>query len=166
MQPVRTNPEISSQTPTKQDNTMIVIIAAAIVGALVILLGIIHWRKTKKQTISTPRTRFIGASTLTILLTLSIMIILNFTSIAAGTYQLGDIEMFGGALYFDEILIGFLSAIAGLLLTWKIITRQEHRASRLREILLATLVSLLFVVYLLAFFLPPIQLFGLLQYIQ
>jgi len=36
------------------------------------------------------------------------MIILNFASITAGTYQLGDIEMFGGALYFDEIPIGFL----------------------------------------------------------
>ncbi len=95
------------------------------------------------------------------------MIILNFASITAGTYQLGDIEMFGGALYFDEIPIGFLSAAASLLLTWKIINRIEYKANRPTEILLATFASLLFVVYLLAYSsYRPFELFGLLQYIQ
>jgi len=167
MHPIRSNPEISNQTLPKENYTLIIIIAGAIVVAAVILLGILYWRKTRKQSISTPKATFLGGSSIAILFTLSIMIILNFASITAGTYQLGDIEMFGGALYFDEIPIGFLSAAASLLLTWKIINRIEYKANRPTEILLATFASLLFVVYLLAYSsYSQFELFGLLQYIQ
>ena len=166
MQPVRSNPEISNQTPTNQDYSLITLISAAIIGAI-ILFVVFYWRKKRKQEAYTQKTSVMGASIIAILLTLSIIIILNFASITAGTYQIVDIEMYGGALYFDEVLIGFFSSAAGLLLTWKIIARKEYQPRWTREALSAILVSLLFVVYIFTYSsYRQFELFGLLQYIQ
>jgi len=60
MHPIRSNPEISNQTLPKENYTLIIIIAGAIVVAAVILLGILYWRKTSKQSISTPKATFLA----------------------------------------------------------------------------------------------------------
>jgi parallel beta-helix repeat protein len=171
MQPVRPNPDISEETTTQEDYALtIAIILVTIVFAIIALIIIYRIRRKKKmpeENSPAQQKTMVGKLSVPVSLTLSIMIILNFTSIAAGTYQLGSVELYGGALYFDEILIGFLSSIAGLFLTWKFIVRQEYTASKLREISSAVLISFLFVAYLLSYTVyNRFELFGLLQYIQ
>ena len=67
------------------------------------------------------------------------MIVLNFASISTGTYGLGKIEIFGGALYFDEILIGLISSVAGIFATWRIILKQNYKPRRLEAPLFAVI---------------------------
>jgi hypothetical protein len=70
-------------------------------------------------------------------------------------------------LYFDEVLIGFLSAAAGIFVTWRIILHQNYAGSRLEEVLFAAVASFLFAVYLLAYTAyNHFELFGYLQSIQ
>ncbi len=171
MQPIRPNPDISEETTAQTDYRLAIILIIVVVVCAIIALIVIYWKRrkkeTRKETAPAKQKAFVGRLSVSITLTLSILIILNFAFITAGTYQLGSIELYGGALYFDEILLGFLSSIAGLFLTWKIIIRQEYAAGRLREILLASLVSFLFVAYLLGYTAyRQFELFGLLQYIQ
>jgi parallel beta-helix repeat protein len=147
MQPVRPNPDISEETTPQNDYTLAIMIIILIVVSTFIALIIIYWRrrkkKTPKETIPAQQKTLLGKLSVPVPLTLSIIIILNFAFITAGTYQLGSVELYGGALYFDEILIGFLSSITGLFLTWRIIIRQEYTAGRLRETLSAILISVL-----------------------
>jgi parallel beta-helix repeat protein len=170
MQPVRPNPDISEETLPQEDNTLIIAMILVVIVSAVITTVVIYWRrkkKTPKEIIPSQQKTQVGKISVPVLLTLSILIILNFAFIAAGTYQLESIELYGGALYFDEILIGFLSSIAALFLTWKIIIRRDYVAGRMREILSAVLISFLFTAYLLAYTAyHQFELFGLLQYIQ
>ena len=141
MQPIRLNPDISEETTSQTDYTLAIILIIVVIVCAIIALIVIYWKRRKKEnrkeTAPTQQKALVGRSSVSILLTLSILIVLNFAFITAGTYQLGSIELYGGALYFDEILIGFLSAIVGLFLTWKTIIRQEYTTGRLGEILLA-----------------------------
>ena len=171
MEPVRPIPDIGEATIIHDDYTLAIVIAFVIILCLILTLFIFYWRRRKKEALKEPYPSAQGALVVrfivTVLLTLSIMIILNFAFITAGTYQLGSVELYGGALYFDEILIGFLSSIAGFFLTWIIIIKQDYRSGGLAGILQATLTSALFVTYILGYTAyHQFEMFGLLQYMQ
>jgi parallel beta-helix repeat protein len=172
MTPFRSAQSIEEKTPKTNDYTLPTIITAIIVAGVIASSFTLYLRRKKKQTptenVSPPAERTpAGRFIIPVFLTLSIMVILNFTSISAGTYGLGAIGLFGGALYFDEILIGFLSSAAAIFVTWRIIIRKRYTNKRWMEMLFATFAAFLFTVYLLAYTTyRPFELFGLLQALQ
>jgi parallel beta-helix repeat protein len=171
MTPFRPARSIDATTPTN-DYTLPIIVAAIIVAGVFSSSFILYRRRRKKQTpidsVPGPAERaFAGRLIIPIFLTLSLMIILNFASISAGTFGLGAIGLFGGALYFDEILIGFISSAAAIFVTWRIIIRKRYANKRWMEILFSTITSAIFTAYLLAYTTyRPFELFGLLQALQ
>jgi parallel beta-helix repeat protein len=158
---------------TKNDNTLLIVaITVVVVASIIAGTFILYWRRRKKQKpqegLARPKeTAPTGRLLIPVFLTLSLMIILNFAFISTGTYGLGAIGLFGGALYFDEILIGFISSVAAVFVTWKIIIKQRYTNRRLEEILFAAVASFLFVVYLLAYTAyNKFELFDVLQTLQ
>jgi hypothetical protein len=102
-----------------------------------------------------------------VFLSLSMMIILNFLSISSGTFGLGAVGLFGGAVYFDEVLIGFISSVSGVFVAWRIIIKKRYISRRLEEISFAAVTSILFEACLLVYTAYyPFELFGLLQFKQ
>ena len=173
MTPFRPTPDIGeATTTTTNDYTMLIIVAVIIVAGILTSGFTFYMRRKKPQTqpdnLSRPPERApAGRLLMPVFLTLSLMIILNFAFISTGTYGLGAVGLFGGALYFDEILIGFISSVAGVFVTWRIIIKQKYSNNRREEILFATVTSFLFVAYLLAYTAyHPFELFGLLQALQ
>jgi parallel beta-helix repeat protein len=165
-------PEIGEEpTPTTSDYTLLIIIAVIIAG-VVLASGFAFYRRRKKEqpaqdNLPRPPERFLVGRIMPIFLTLSLMIIFNFTFISMGIYGLGALGVFGGALYFDEVLLGFLSSIAGIFVTWRIIIRQKYLIRRREEMLLAVVASFLFTLYLLAYSAyHSFELFGFLQVLQ
>jgi parallel beta-helix repeat protein len=172
MTPFRSAQSIEEKTSKTNDYTLPIIIAAIIVAGVFAFSFTLYLRRKKKQTptenVSLPAERVSAVRfIIPIFLTLSLMIILNFASISAGTYGLGAIGLFGGALYFDEILIGFLSSAAAILVTWRIIIRKRYANKIWMEMLFATITAFLFTAYLLAYTnYRPFELFGVLQTLQ
>ncbi len=172
MAPFRLTPDIGEATTTHDDYTLVIIIAFIISVCIIATVFVLYWRRKKKQSQQEnfphpPEKAPVSGRVLPVFLTLSIMIVLNFASISTGTYGLGVVEIFGGALYFDEILIGLISSVAGVFATWRIILKQNYTIRRLEELLFAVVTSFLFVAYLLAYTAyNPFELFGLLQFMQ
>jgi parallel beta-helix repeat protein len=172
MTPFRTAQSIDETTPKTIDYTLPIIVAAIIVAGVLASSFTLYRRRNKNQTprdnvhSSTERAPA-GRFIIPVFLTLSLMIILNFTIISTGTYGLGAIGLFGGALYFDEILIGVISSAAAIFVTWRIIIRKRYANKRWEEMLFATITAFLFTVYLHAYTTyRPFELFGLLQALQ
>lgn len=172
MTPFRPTQSIDETTPKTNDYTLPIVVAAIIVAGVFASSFIVYRRRKKKQapTDSIPRPgerASPGKFVLPVFLTLSLMIILNFELISAGSYGLGAIGIFGGALYFDEIIIGFISSAAAIFVTWRIIIRKKYASKRWEEMLFATITATLFTAYLFAYTAyRPFELFGLLQALQ
>jgi parallel beta-helix repeat protein len=170
--PFRPTPDIGEATTTQNGNTLGIIVAVIIAAGTIAAVFLLYWRRKNKQITREslarlPEGALLGRLVLPVLLALSMMIILNLASISAGIYGLGTVELFGGALYFDEIPMGFISSAVGVFITWKIIIKHYYKNGRLEEILVAVLTSFLFVACLLAYTAYyPFGLFGLLQYTQ
>ena len=73
------------------------------------------------------------------------MIVLTYAIISTNSYGLGAIEVFGGTLYFDELLIGFISSLAAFFFTYKIIIKQKLNSKKWKQALSATLSAIIFV---------------------
>ncbi len=171
LQPLRSNPDISEEITVQTDYTMIIVLLTIVVVCVIIGLIVFYWKRQKKESskemASVQQNVLVGKSIVPILLTLSFIIILNFAFITADIYQIGSVELYGGALYFDEIIISLLSSIVGLFLTWKIVIKQRYSSGKTRQILSAVLVAFLFVIYLIAYSAyRQFEMFGLLQYLQ
>jgi parallel beta-helix repeat protein len=172
MEPFRSTPNIGEVTNPNNDNTLLIIIIFIIVASIIAVVFTLYWRRKKRRAPQnnlphSPERAPSGRLAVPVFLTLSILIILNFASISMGSYGLGKVELFGGALYFDEILFGFISSFIGLFVTWRIIIKQKYANQRVKEMLFATVTSVLFVAYLLAYTsYRHFELFGLLQDLQ
>jgi parallel beta-helix repeat protein len=170
--PFRPAQSIEETTPKTNGYTLPIIVTAIIVAGVFASSFILYRRRKKKQTptdnVPRPTERApAGRFIIPIFLTLSLMIILNFALISAGSYGLGAIGLFGGALYFDEILIGFISSAAAIFVTWRIIIRKKYANKRWEEMLFSTITASLFTAYLVAYTTyRPFELLGLQQGLQ
>jgi parallel beta-helix repeat protein len=170
---VRAIPDIGEAATTPASDYTLPIIIAVILVAGILVSGFLFYQRRKRQqaqpeNLVSPQVRArAGRILVPIFLTLSLMIILNFAFISTGSYGLGAIGVSGGALYFDEVLIGFLSAAAAIFVTWRIILHQNYAGRLLEEVLFAAVASFLFAVYLLSYTAyNHFELFGYLQSIQ
>jgi parallel beta-helix repeat protein len=172
MTPFRSAQAIEEKTPKTNDYTLAIIIAAIIVAGLFASGFTLNLRRKKKQTptenVSRPAERApSGRFIIPVFLTLLLMIILNFALISTSTYGIGAIGLFGGALYFDEILIGFISSVTAIFVTWRIIIRKRYSNKRWEEMLFATITASLFSACLFVYTsYYSFELFGLLQTLQ
>jgi hypothetical protein len=171
MKPYRSAQSIDETTPTN-DYTLPVIVAAIIVVGILASSFMLYRRRKKGQVptdnVPSPAERApVGRFIIPVFLTLLLMIILNFALISTGSFGLGAIEFFGGALYFDEILIGFISSATAIFITWRIIIRKRYSNKRWEEMLFATITASLFSACLFVYTsYYPFELFGLLQTLQ
>jgi parallel beta-helix repeat protein len=170
---VRAIPDIGEAATTPADDYTLLIVIAVILAAGILMSGFLFYKHRKRQqtqpeNLTRPQAGArAGRILVPIFLTLSLMIILNFAFISSGGYGLGAIGVYGGALYFDEVFIGFLSASAAVFVTWRVILHQNYAGRLLEELVFAVAASFLFAVYLLAYTTyHNFELFSYLQSIQ
>ena len=169
--PFRPAQAIEEKTTRTNDYTAIIvaaIILAGIFASIFILFRLRRKKQTQTDDLSHPaEKKRAGKLIITVFLTLSLMIILNFALISTNTYGIGAIGLFGGALYFDEMLIGFISSAAAIFVTWRIIIRKMYSNKRWEEMLSATITVSLFSACLFVYTTyRQFELFGLLQTLQ
>jgi parallel beta-helix repeat protein len=170
---VRAIPNIGEAATAPASDYTLPIIIAVILAAGILVSGFLFYKRRKRQqtqpeNLVHPQARArAGRILVPIFLTFSLMIILNFAFLSSGGYGLGAIGVYGGALYFDEVLIGFLSAATAVFVTWRVILHQNYAGRLLEELVFAAAASFLFAVYLLAYTAyHHFELFGYLQSIQ
>jgi LPXTG-motif cell wall-anchored protein len=154
--PFRAAQDINQTNTTNTNNyALIAIVAIAIVAGTLGAGFVLRRRKNKhaKQNNFSQTNEKDAAKGILILVTITfpLMIVLNYAIISTNSYGLGAIEVFGGALYFDEILIGFISSLAAFFFTYKIIIKQKLNSKKWEQALSATLSASIFVVLLLAY---------------
>jgi parallel beta-helix repeat protein len=155
--PFRSTAVINQIKTLETNNYALLVIVAATIVAVSLAAGFVIYRRRKNKQTSqnnspnTPKKMVVGSLLTRSILTVLLMVVLNFAVINTDSYGIGAIGIFGGALYFDEILIGFISSLAAVFFTWLIIIKQSHTAQRGEQIMSATIAASIFVAILLAY---------------